>query len=64
MQSKIKKLGILFGFVALFAGSALFMYFRFIHNKPRIRIIAPKTEVDPLQFDSVLQESGKQKLNR
>ena len=47
-------------FVALFAGSALFMYFKFIHNQPRIKIIAPKTEVDELKFDSILRAKTRQ----
>jgi hypothetical protein len=51
----------LIGFVTLFVGSALFMYFKYIHNKPKIKIIAPKTEVDPMKFDSLLYEQNKDK---
>jgi hypothetical protein len=54
MKSQIKKLAVLIGFVGLFIGSALWMYFKYIHNKPKIKIIAPKTTVDPIKFDSVL----------
>ena len=54
MQSKVKKIAVLLTFLGLFVGSALYMYFKFIHQKPRIKIIAPKTEVDPIKFDSVL----------
>lgn len=58
MESKGKKLLILFIFIVLFFGSALFMYFRYIHNKPKIKIVAPKTEVDPLLFDSMLSKQN------
>ena len=61
MKNQFKKLGVLIGFVTLFVGSALFMYFKFIHNKPKIKIIAPKTEVDPMKFDSLLFENNKNK---
>lgn len=47
--------------MALFVGSALFMYFKYIHNKPKIEIIAPKTEINPMQFDSLLYEQNKDK---
>lgn len=61
MESKGKKLLVLFIFVVLFFGSAFFMYFKYIHNKPKIKIVAPKTEVDPLLFDSLLIEKNKRK---
>jgi len=60
MKSKTQKLLILFLFAVLFAGSALFMYFKYIHNQPRIKIIAPKTEVDELKFDSILRAKTRQ----
>lgn len=59
MVSKSKKLIIAFSFLILFFGSAGFMYFKYIHNKPKIKIIAPKTEVDPMKFDSLLYEQNK-----
>jgi hypothetical protein len=61
MKNQFKKLAVLIGFVTLFVGSALFMYFKYIHNKPKIKIIAPKTEVDPMKFDSLLYEQNKDK---
>lgn len=61
MQNQFKKIAVLLGFLTLFIGSALFMYFKYIHNKPKIRIIAPKTEVDPMKFDSLLYEQNKDK---
>jgi hypothetical protein len=61
MQNQFKKIAVLIGFLTLFVGSALFMYFKYIHNKPKIRIIAPKTEVDPMKFDSLLYEQNKDK---
>jgi hypothetical protein len=61
MKNQFIKLAVLVGFVTLFVGSALFMYFKFIHNKPKIKIIAPKTEVDPMKFDSLLFEHNKNK---
>jgi hypothetical protein len=61
MKIQFIKLAVLIGFVSLFMGSALFMYFKYIHNKPKIKIIAPKTEVDPMKFDSLLYEQNKDK---
>jgi|APGre2960657444_1045066.scaffolds.fasta_scaffold622464_2 hypothetical protein len=61
MKNQFIKLGVLIGFFTLFVGSALFMYVKFIHNKPKIKIIAPKTEVDPIKFDSLLYEKNKNK---
>lgn len=61
MQNQIKKIAVLLGFLTLFVGSALFMYFKYIHNKPKIRIVAPRTEVDPMKFDSLLYEQNKDK---
>lgn len=61
MNNKGIKLAVLLGFLSLFIGSALWMYFTFIHNKPKIKIIAPKTEVDPMKFDSLLFEKNKNK---
>ena len=61
MKNQFKKLAVLIGFVTLFVGSALFMYFKYILNKPKIKIIAPKTEVDPMKFDSLLYEQNKDK---
>jgi hypothetical protein len=61
MKNQIIKLLVLLGFVSIFVGSALFMYFKFIHNKPKIKIVQPKTEVDPMKFDSLLYEQNKDK---
>lgn len=60
MKSKSQKLIILFLFVFLFAGSAIFMYFKYIHNQPKIKIVAPKTDVDQLRFDSMLRAKTRQ----
>ncbi|MEZ4805179.1 MAG: hypothetical protein R2852_06780 [Bacteroidia bacterium] len=60
-MSKKVKLVIFLGFLTLFFGGAAFMYFKFIHNKPRIKVIAPKTDVDPYLFDSLLHEQNKDK---
>ena len=61
MKNKAIKISVFVGFMALFVGSALFMYFKYIHNKPKIEIIAPKTEINPMQFDSLLYEQNKDK---
>lgn len=61
MKNQFKKLAVLVVFVSLFVGSALFMYFKFIYNKPKIKIVQPKTEVDPIKFDSLLYEQNKDK---
>ena len=61
MNKQFSKIAVLLGFITIFIGSALFMYFKFIHNKPKIKIIAPKTEVDPMKFDSLLFEKNKNK---
>ncbi len=59
MKSKVQKLSILFIFVSLFIGSALFMYFKFIHGQPKMNFETPRTEVDPVKFDSALQAKYK-----
>ena len=61
MKNQFKKLAVLIVFVSLFVGSALFMYFNYIHNKPKIKIVQPKTEVDPMKFDSLLYVQNKDK---
>jgi len=61
MKNQLKKLAVLIGFFTLFVGSALFMYFNYIHNMPKIKIVQPKTEVDPIKFDSLLYEQNKDK---
>jgi hypothetical protein len=61
MKNQLKKLAVLIGFFTLFVGSALFMYFNYIHNMPKIKIVQPKTEVDPMKFDSLLYEQNKDK---
>jgi hypothetical protein len=61
MKNQFKKLAVFIGFMTLFFGSALLMYFKYIHNKPKIKIVQPKTEVDPMKFDSLLYEQNKDK---
>jgi len=61
MKSKKTKILILLTFVTLFVGSALFMYFNFIHGKPKMRFDQPRTEVDPVKFDSALKAKYKKK---
>jgi hypothetical protein len=55
MKSKKIKIIILLGFLTLFVGSALTMYFKYVHNQPKIKIIAPRTEYDPIKVDSALR---------
>ncbi len=43
------------GFLTLFVGSALTMYFKYVYKQPRIKIIAPRTEYDPIKVDSALR---------
>lgn len=61
MNQSGKKTAIALLFMGLFLSSALIMYNSFIKNKPRIKIIAPKTDIDPLKFDSLLIEKNKDK---
>jgi hypothetical protein len=61
MNIQTKKILVFLSFFILFFGGAAFMYYKFIHNRPKIRVIAPRTEVDPLKFDSLLLEKQKQK---
>ena len=51
-------LGLLVGIGAL---SLLSGALNFLFVKPKIEIIAPKTEVNPMQFDSLLYEQNKDK---
>ncbi len=55
MKSKKIKIIILLSFLILFVGSALTMYFKFVYKQPRIKIIAPRTEYDPIKVDSALR---------
>jgi hypothetical protein len=48
-------------FFVFFFGGAAFMYYMYIHDKPKIKIIAPRTDVDPMKFDSALIEKHKKK---
>ncbi len=61
MNQSGKKIAIALLFMGLFLSSALIMYNSFIKNKPRIKVIAPKTDIDPLKFDSLLIEKNKDK---
>lgn len=55
MNSKKSKIIILSTFVLVFIGSALFMYFKYIHNKPKIIIVAPKKDQFNQKLDSLLK---------
>lgn len=55
MKSKKSKLIVLFIFVFLFIGSALFMYFKYIHKKPKIEIVAPRKDQFNQKLDSMLK---------
>lgn len=55
MKSKSAKIFILLAFIALFVGSALFMYFKYVHNKPKIKVVAPRTKIDERKLDSALR---------
>jgi len=59
MKSKVQKLSILFAFVTLFIGSALFMYFKYIDGQPKMNFDTPRTDVDPIKFDSALKAKYK-----
>ncbi len=61
MNVQTKKILVFTGFFILFFGGAAFMYYKFVYNKPKIKIIAPRTDVDPIKFDSALQEKHRKK---
>ncbi len=61
MNIQTKKILVFLSFFILFFGGAAFMYFKYIHNRPKIRVVAPRTEVDPIKFDSLLQAKQKKK---
>ena len=52
MKSKKIKIVIFLSFLILLIGSALIMKHIYVDNKPRIKIIAPRTEYDPIKVDS------------
>lgn len=54
-KSKILKIVTLVGFVLTLFGFALWMYFTYIHNKPKIKIVAPRTNKEIQKFDSLLE---------
>lgn len=55
MNSPFKKILVFFLFLAILLGMAGFFYFNFVHNKPKIKIIEPKTSFDPIEEDSLLR---------
>jgi hypothetical protein len=61
MNIQTKKIIVFLSFFVLFFGGAAFMYYKFLHNKPKIKIIAPRTDEDPRQVDSALKEMHKKK---
>ncbi|HEY1044820.1 MAG TPA: hypothetical protein VGF79_00180 [Bacteroidia bacterium] len=60
MQKKSYKILILLTFMCLFFGSAFFMYFKYIHNKPKIKMNQARTKVNSNQFDSALRANTRQ----
>jgi uncharacterized protein with PQ loop repeat len=58
-KSKILKLITLSFFVLILFGFALWMYFTYIHNKPKIKIVAPRTNKETQYFDSLLKTKPK-----
>jgi len=61
MNIQTKKILVFLSFFVLFFGGAAFMYYRYIYNKPKIKIIAPRTDIDPIKFDSALEAKHKKK---
>lgn len=59
MKSQRNKLLVAGTFLVLFFGSALFMYFKFIHNKPRVKMKVHRTEVNHHEFDSAMKANAK-----
>ncbi|NQW42288.1 MAG: hypothetical protein HQ463_02510 [Bacteroidetes bacterium] len=58
-KSKILKLITLGSFVIILFGCALWMYFTYIHNKPKIQIVTPRTNKETQHFDSLLKTKPK-----
>jgi len=56
-----KKLTAMLLFLGLFVGGSLIMFNIFVKNKPQIKIIAPRTDVNPLAFDSLLKVRNEEK---
>ncbi len=56
-----KKLTAMLLFLGLFVGGSLIMFNIFVKNKPQIKIIAPRTDVNPLVFDSLLKVRNEEK---
>lgn len=56
-----KKLTIMLLFLGLFVGGSIIMFNIFVKNKPQIKIIAPRTDVNPLEFDSLLKVRNEEK---
>jgi len=56
-----KKLTAMLLFLGLFVGGSLIMFNIFVKNKPQIKIIAPRTDVNPLEFDSLLKVRNEEK---
>jgi len=56
-----KKLTAMLLFLGLFVGGSLIMFNIFVKNKPQIKIIAPRTAVNPLEFDSLLKVRNEEK---
>jgi hypothetical protein len=61
MSNSGKQIAVFITFLGLFLGSALLMYNHYIKDKPRIKVVAPRTDVDPVLFDSLLIEKNKDK---
>jgi hypothetical protein len=61
MNIQTKKLLVFLAFFVLFFGGAAFMYYRYVANQPKIKVIAPRTDVDPMKFDSALIEKHKKR---
>ncbi|MDP2176068.1 MAG: hypothetical protein Q8K70_09185 [Bacteroidota bacterium] len=61
MSNSGKQIAVFIAFLGIFLGSALVMYNHYIKDKPRIKVVSPRTDVDPVLFDSLLIEKNKDK---
>ncbi len=55
MKKQTLKIIVFISFFILFLGSAGIMYYKYVYNQPKIKIIAPKTDYDPIKVDSALR---------
>ncbi len=60
MKSQVKKVLILILFLVMFVGGALFMYFNYIHNKPKLKFEGSRIlDENKRIMDSLMKEKNK-----